>query len=245
MTGTAGQRHALTVGLLLLLSPQYRRPGFKYYSPWLSLAGAMLCVVCMFLTDVYYALGSIFIALFLWQYISSSEPEVDWGPATDAKSFMDSVKSVMSLRRVNIEHAKTFRPNYLVLVHGPAPRSDPADMGMIRFIYTLRKGGGLAILGHVKHGSGFVNVEKLQRDNGNYFDSLSNEMRSTKISKNIIHRMGLGINKDKGFMAYTQVGPTPHAPHTYTQSGGEVGGAGPLRARRGFLCRGGRERSRG
>lgn len=176
------------------------RPTFKYYNPWVSLFGAILCVVCMFLTDVYFALAAIVIAGLLWQYVSVSEPTTDWGPATDAAFFKSSVKSVMKLRRMNVHHAKTFRPNYLVLTHGS--KICDADKSMLRFVYTLRKGGGLAIVGHVRQGSGFVDTATLQED-GHYICPLTDDVRHR--STQLMHRLGLGINKDRGYMAYTQV----------------------------------------
>eukprot|EP00939_MAST-03C_sp_MAST-3C-sp1_P005003 g5003.t1 len=176
------------------------RPTFKYYNPWVSLIGAILCIVCMFLTDVYFALAAIVIAVLMYLYVSVSEPATDWGPATDSMFFMDSVKSVMKLRRKNLDHAKTFRPNYLVLVHGPTMTD--GDRNAARFSYTLRKGGGLAILGRVRHGDGFVDNEMLRKA-GNYISVIPEDVREKRTS--FMQRVGLGINKDKGYVAYTQV----------------------------------------
>jgi hypothetical protein len=177
------------------------RPTFKYYSPWISLFGAIMCVVCMFLTDVNFALAAIVLAFLLCVYVSSSEPDTDWGPATDAVFFKSSVKSVMKLRRMNVHHAKTFRPNYLVLIHGASVSEE--DRSMVRFVYTLRKGGGLAILGHVREGQGFVDSNKLQESSGHYYCALPDDVRLMKTS--FMQRLGLGVNKDKGYVNYTQV----------------------------------------
>lgn len=176
------------------------RPSFKYYNAWVCLAGAILCIVCMFLTDIYMALAAMIIAILLWQYVSTSEPAVDWGPATHAKLFMDAVKNVMRLRRINTMHAKTFRPNYLILVNGPT--LSEGDKSLVRFGYTLRKGGGLAILGHVKEGTGFVDAIALREGSKGYYDSLPEEARKPR---GIMQRIGLGYNKDKGWLNYTQV----------------------------------------
>ena len=57
--------------LLLLISWFFfRRPSFKYYSPWMSLIGTFLCVAVMFLMDWATALITFAIVSVLYMYIS-------------------------------------------------------------------------------------------------------------------------------------------------------------------------------
>ena len=56
--------------LLLILDFFFRRPSFKYYSPWMSLIGTFLCVAVMFLMDWATALITFAIVSVLYMYIS-------------------------------------------------------------------------------------------------------------------------------------------------------------------------------
>ncbi|KTG31764.1 hypothetical protein cypCar_00031420, partial [Cyprinus carpio] len=55
------------------------RPSFKYYNMWVSLAGAILCCVVMFIINWWAALLTNVIVLSLYIYVSYKKPgEVDW-----------------------------------------------------------------------------------------------------------------------------------------------------------------------
>lgn len=50
------------------------RPSFKYYNMWVSLAGAILCCVVMFVINWWAALVTLLIVLALYIYVSYKKP---------------------------------------------------------------------------------------------------------------------------------------------------------------------------
>lgn len=58
---------------MLLAAPGWR-PSFKYYNMWVSLAGAILCCVVMFVINWWAALLTNVIVLGLYIYVSYKKP---------------------------------------------------------------------------------------------------------------------------------------------------------------------------
>lgn len=54
------------------------RPSFKYYNMWVSLIGAMVCIVIMFLINWWAALLTIVIIIALYKYVDYKKPEVSF-----------------------------------------------------------------------------------------------------------------------------------------------------------------------
>ena len=52
------------------------RPSFKWYNMWVSLVGALVCVVIMFLINWWAALVTIVIIIALYKYVDYKKPEV-------------------------------------------------------------------------------------------------------------------------------------------------------------------------
>ena len=50
------------------------RPAYKYYNMWLSLLGALLCCVVMFVINWWAALATLLIVLALYIYVSYKKP---------------------------------------------------------------------------------------------------------------------------------------------------------------------------
>lgn len=50
------------------------RPSFKYFNKWVSLAGAILCCVVMFVINWWAALVTLLIVLALYIYVSYKKP---------------------------------------------------------------------------------------------------------------------------------------------------------------------------
>lgn len=50
------------------------RPGYKYYNMWLSLLGALLCCVVMFIINWWAALLTYAIELLLYVYVTVKKP---------------------------------------------------------------------------------------------------------------------------------------------------------------------------
>ncbi len=120
------------------------RPSFKYYNKWLSLFGAVLCVVVMFLMDWVNSLlsGSIGICIFL--YLQHLDPETHWGPAGEARKYVAAVRSMETLQGIKRDHVKTYRPQFLVMCGTPTDR-----MSLIKFATMMRAGHGVNVYGSV------------------------------------------------------------------------------------------------
>lgn len=65
--------NCIFVILTLLAAPGWR-PSFKYYNMWVSLAGAILCCVVMFVINWWAALLTNVIVLGLYIYVSYKKP---------------------------------------------------------------------------------------------------------------------------------------------------------------------------
>ena len=82
-----------------LNSPGWR-PSFKYYNKWVSLFGTILCIVVMFLMDVWMALGTFISIILLYLFIHTRKPQANWGSSTQSQSFITALKAVQTLAKV-------------------------------------------------------------------------------------------------------------------------------------------------
>lgn len=123
------------------------RPTFKSYNQWTCLLGALLCVVCMFLTDVLYALISLGLGVGLYTFVRIKDPQVSWGSALESRKELAILKGMLSLKG-NARAIRTFRPHYLVLLE-TIDMEDP----LLNWAMTLREGYGLTLYGHVVEGT--------------------------------------------------------------------------------------------
>ncbi|XP_038222026.1 bumetanide-sensitive sodium-(potassium)-chloride cotransporter isoform X2 [Zerene cesonia] len=126
-----------------LAKPVGWRPTFRLYNMWLSLVGAMVCVVIMFVISWATALVTIAFLLALYLLVSYRKPDVNWGSTTQAQTYKTALSGVHQLNRVT-EHVKNYRPQILVLTGFPGERAVLTD-----FTYLLTKGLSLMLCGHV------------------------------------------------------------------------------------------------
>ena len=121
------------------------RPAFKYYNQWLSLFGAVLCLVVMFLMDWVNSLLSGSIGVCIYLYLQHIDPETHWGPAGEARKYMAALKSMETLQAIKKDHVKTYRPQFLVMCGSP-----PAQrMSLVKFAHEMRGGHGVYVYGDV------------------------------------------------------------------------------------------------
>lgn len=123
------------------------RPTFPYYHPYLSAVGAFLCVGIMFAFDWLASLISVVVGVALYQYVGWSKPDVpDWGPAGNARKYIDAVNAMSTLVSTEGEsqHVKSFRPAFLVLTGEVKQRAHLA-----RFASRLYKGRGIMVCGDI------------------------------------------------------------------------------------------------
>uniref|UniRef100_A0A673CUW9 Solute carrier family 12 member 3 n=1 Tax=Sphaeramia orbicularis TaxID=375764 RepID=A0A673CUW9_9TELE len=120
------------------------RPSFKYYNMWVSLAGAVLCCVVMFVINWWAALLTNVIVLGLYIYVSYKKPDVNWGSSTQALTYHQALTHTLHLSGVE-DHIKNFRPQCLVMTG--YPNSRPA---LLDLVHSFTKNVGLMICGHVR-----------------------------------------------------------------------------------------------
>merc|ERR1712012_653398 len=132
------------------------RPSFKYYNPWVSLVGTVLCIAVMFLMDPVTALITFGVVAVLYLYISYRKPEANWGSSTQAQQYILALRSVQTLNDMP-EHVKNYRPKILVFTGIPAHRQPLVD-----FANLLTKKLSLLICAHVEKNSQFQYLELLK-----------------------------------------------------------------------------------
>ncbi|XP_056228065.1 solute carrier family 12 member 1 isoform X1 [Seriola aureovittata] len=115
------------------------RPAYKYYNMWLSLFGALLCCIVMFVINWWAALLTYAIEILLYIYVTVKKPDVNWGSSTQAVTFVSAVSNALSLTAVE-DHVKNFRPQILALT-GSA-RSRPA---LLDLAHSFSKNYGLCL----------------------------------------------------------------------------------------------------
>ncbi|XP_038589086.1 solute carrier family 12 member 2 isoform X2 [Micropterus salmoides] len=138
------------------------RPSFKYYNMWVSLAGAILCCVVMFVINWWAALLTNVIVLGLFIYVSYKKPDVNWGSSTQALTYHQALTHTLHLSGVE-DHIKNFRPQCLVMTG--YPNSRPA---LLDLVHSFTKNVGLMICGHVRTGCRRPNFKDLATDQARY-----------------------------------------------------------------------------
>uniref|UniRef100_A0AAY4CTS3 Solute carrier family 12 member 2 n=1 Tax=Denticeps clupeoides TaxID=299321 RepID=A0AAY4CTS3_9TELE len=120
------------------------RPSFKYYNKWVSLTGAVLCCVVMFIINWWAALLTNVIVLALYIYVSYKKPDVNWGSSMQALMYNQALSHCLHLTGVE-DHIKNFRPQCLVMTGYPNAR--PA---LLNLVHSFTKDVGLMVCGHVR-----------------------------------------------------------------------------------------------
>ncbi|XP_072310145.1 solute carrier family 12 member 2 isoform X2 [Eucyclogobius newberryi] len=138
------------------------RPSFKYYNMWVSLAGAVLCCVVMFVINWWAALLTNVIVLGLYIYVSHKKPDVNWGSSTQALTYHQALTHTLHLSGVE-DHVKNFRPQCLVMTG--YPNSRPALLDLVQ---SFTKNVGLMICGHVRTGYRRLNFKDLTTEQARY-----------------------------------------------------------------------------
>uniref|UniRef100_A0A8C8RHF9 Solute carrier family 12 member 2 n=1 Tax=Pelusios castaneus TaxID=367368 RepID=A0A8C8RHF9_9SAUR len=145
----------------LAKSPGWR-PAFKYYNMWVSLVGAILCCIVMFVINWWAALLTYVIVLGLYIYVTYKKPDVNWGSSTQALTYLNALQHSVRLAGVE-DHVKNFRPQCLVMTG--APNSRPA---LVHLVHAFTKNVGLMICGHIHMGPRRQAMKELATDLARY-----------------------------------------------------------------------------
>ncbi|KAL5005442.1 hypothetical protein ScPMuIL_018898 [Solemya velum] len=140
----------------LARSPGWR-PSFRYYSMWVSLVGAMVCITVMFIINWWTALITFAVVAALFIYVHYTKPDINWGSSIQAHFYRNALQATLKLVSVE-EHVKNFRPQILVLTGLPSHR--PA---LVDFVNSFTKKTSLMISGHIIVGKQSDNVKDLNK----------------------------------------------------------------------------------
>ncbi len=102
-------------------SPSFR-PRFRWFKGWVSLAGALLCGGAMLAIDPLAGALSMVLVAGVYKYLQRRDLPERWADAAASHHFNRAIESIRSLDN-EVEHARNWRPQILVLSADPERRS--------------------------------------------------------------------------------------------------------------------------
>ncbi|KAG5515918.1 hypothetical protein RHGRI_036829 [Rhododendron griersonianum] len=137
----------LSCFLLDLLDAPSWRPRWKFHHWSLSLIGASLCIVIMFLISWSFTVVSLALASLIYYYVSIKGKAGDWGDGFKSAYFQLALRSLRSLG-ANQVHPKNWYPIPLVFCRpwGKLPENVPCHPKLADFANCMKKKGrGMSI----------------------------------------------------------------------------------------------------
>ncbi|XP_059668408.1 cation-chloride cotransporter 1 [Cornus florida] len=137
----------LSCFLLDLLDAPSWRPRWKFHHWSLSLLGASLCIVIMFLISWSFTVVSLALASLIYYYVSIKGKAGDWGDGFKSAYFQLALRSLRSLG-ANQVHPKNWYPIPLVFCRpwGKLPENVPCHPKLADFANCMKKKGrGMSI----------------------------------------------------------------------------------------------------
>ncbi|CAB3372416.1 Hypothetical predicted protein [Cloeon dipterum] len=125
------------------VKPTGWRPSFRFYNKWLSLIGAISCVMIMFLINPNTTLITVVVIIVLYLVVMYRKPDVNWGSSKQAQTYNVALNSTYQLELTN-EHVKNYKPQILLLSGNPAAR--PA---LLQLASHLSKSCSLLLCGKI------------------------------------------------------------------------------------------------
>lgn len=119
------------------------RPTFRFYHPWLSLIGSILCIVIMFQLDYTFTIVTVVIIFVLYLVVVYRNPDVNWGSSTQQQTYKSALSSTQKLQNIG-DHVKNYHPSILVLAGNPMNRPPLIDLASL-----ITKNNSLMIVGDV------------------------------------------------------------------------------------------------
>ncbi|KAA8519391.1 hypothetical protein F0562_013647 [Nyssa sinensis] len=133
--------------LLDLLDAPSWRPRWKFHHWSLSLLGALLCIVIMFLISWSFTVVSLALASLIYYYVSIKGKAGDWGDGFKSAYFQLALRSLRSLG-ANQVHPKNWYPIPLIFCRpwGKLPENVPCHPKLADFANCMKKKGrGMSI----------------------------------------------------------------------------------------------------
>ncbi|XP_062096246.1 cation-chloride cotransporter 1 isoform X1 [Humulus lupulus] len=137
----------LSCFLLDLLDAPSWRPRWKFHHWSLSLLGAFLCIVIMFLISWSFTVVSLALASLIYYYVSIKGKAGDWGDGFKSAYFQLALRSLRSLG-ANQVHPKNWYPIPLIFCRpwGKLPENVPCHPKLADFANCMKKKGrGMSI----------------------------------------------------------------------------------------------------
>ncbi|PRQ29623.1 putative amino acid permease/ SLC12A domain-containing protein [Rosa chinensis] len=137
----------LSCFLLDLLDAPSWRPRWKFHHWSLSLLGASLCIVIMFLISWAFTIVSLALASLIYYYVSIKGKAGDWGDGFKSAYFQLALRSLRSLG-ANQVHPKNWYPIPLIFCRpwGKLPENVPSHPKIADFANCMKKKGrGMSI----------------------------------------------------------------------------------------------------
>ncbi|KAJ8475537.1 hypothetical protein OPV22_019264 [Ensete ventricosum] len=137
----------LSCFLLDLLDAPSWRPRWKFHHWSLSLLGALICIVIMFLISWSFTVVSLALASLIYYYVSIKGKAGDWGDGFKSAYFQLALRSLRSLG-ANQVHPKNWYPIPLVFCRpwGKLPENVPCHPKLADFANCMKKKGrGMSI----------------------------------------------------------------------------------------------------
>ncbi|KAL2252106.1 UNVERIFIED_CONTAM: Cation-chloride cotransporter 1 [Sesamum indicum] len=137
----------LSCFLLDLLDAPSWRPRWKFHHWSLSLFGALICIVIMFLISWAFTLVSLALATLIYYYVSVKGKAGDWGDGFKSAYFQLALRSLRSLG-ANQVHPKNWYPIPLIFCRpwGKLPENVPCHPKLADFANCMKKKGrGMSI----------------------------------------------------------------------------------------------------
>ncbi|XP_059290283.1 cation-chloride cotransporter 1 isoform X2 [Lycium ferocissimum] len=137
----------LSCFLLDLLDAPSWRPRWKFHHWSLSLVGALLCIVIMFLISWEFTVVSLALASLIYYYVSIKGKAGDWGDGFKSAYFQLALRSLRSLGASQV-HPKNWYPIPLIFCRpwGKLPENVPCHPKLADFANCMKKKGrGMSI----------------------------------------------------------------------------------------------------
>ncbi|KAL1180726.1 hypothetical protein V6Z11_A03G251200 [Gossypium hirsutum] len=130
------------------------RPRWKFHHWLLSLLGALLCVVIMFLISWLFTVVSLALASLIYYYVSIKGKAGDWGDGFKSAYFQLALRSLRSLGAKQV-HPKNWYPIPLIFCRpwGKLPENVPCHPKLADFANCMKKKGrGMSIFVNILDG---------------------------------------------------------------------------------------------
>ncbi|XP_052732062.1 cation-chloride cotransporter 1 isoform X2 [Vigna angularis] len=137
----------LSCFLLDLLDAPSWRPRWKFHHWSMSLVGALLCIVIMFLISWSFTVVSLALASLIYKYVSIKGKAGDWGDGFKSAYFQLALRSLRSLGASQV-HPKNWYPIPLIFCRpwGKLPENVPCHPKLADFANCMKKKGrGMSI----------------------------------------------------------------------------------------------------